>query len=259
MKVWSILNQKGGVMKSTLVLLLSQALANRGFKVLAVDLDAQRNLSLYAGLYDQKDNIFTVLKGDTKDVHDAISSAGTFDILIGSTEMKNWNSTAKELKSSENRLQRALRAVNDEYDYVIIDNPPALDEATINSMVAATGIIIPTEAKIGSVAGILEMQEDIEEVKDLFDKPDLQILGIIPTKVERGSFGVPKKTTAREHISALDEVAEELGTKVFNMYISNNKEYEELAETHVNYWETTKASTPKKEIDKFVDMLLKEK
>lgn len=256
-KVISVIGQKGGVSKTTVSLLISQKLAELGFSVLGVDMDAQRNFSLYAGVYETPDNVYTVLTGNTANIENAITNVSeNFDILNGSTEMKKWNSASTEMKAGESRLDRALKTVKNKYDYIVIDNPPALDEATINSMVASDEIIIPTEAKLGSVNGILEFQQDYEEVKDLFYKPNLKILGILPTKVERGNFGLPKKKNAREHIKSLKEIAEELGTSVFDMFISNHVEYEELAENHVNYFQIDRSSVPKKEVDKLVELIL---
>ena len=256
-KILAILNQKGGVMKTTLTLLCAQALASLEYSVLVVDMDAQADLATGVGLKEEDKNIFSVLKGDIS-IIDAIKRVQNFDIIPGTSQMKLWNSIAKTLKSKESRLKRALKEIEGVYDFILIDNPPALDDATINSLAAATHIIIPTEAKEFSVKRILALKEDIDDTKEYLDNPNLRVAGIIPTKVEKGNFGKPKKTTAQKHIKELEEVAKELDTKVFDMFISYNIEYEEIAETKENVFESSKDSVPKKEIAKSVKMLIEE-
>lgn len=253
----ALMSQKGGVMKTTLTLLTGQKLASLGFRVLMVDTDAQRNLTLFTGVAERADNIFTVLAGYTKDVRQAITSiSDKLDILIGTTEMKKWNSLSDTLKAGEIRLEKALKSVKNDYDFILIDTPPALDNSTINAMVAADGIIIPTEAKKASILGILDLKDDFEEVKDLYDKSNLRIVGIVATRVEKGGFGSAKKIVAREHIRELKDIADEFGTVPFKKFISNNSEYEEVGEFSLDYFNENKKNVVTTEISNFVNNIL---
>lgn len=250
-------SQKGGVMKSLLTLLIGQKLSSMGFKVLLGDTDSQRNLTLYAGKLENPDNIFTVLTRDTKNIHDAIVPlADNLDLLLGSTAMKKWSSLSDTIRGGEKRLDKALEKVRSEYDFILLDTPPAIDGSTINAIVAANGIIIPTEAKLGSVSGILELQEDFEDIRDLYDKPELHVIGIIPTRVEKGSFGRAKKKKARERIEELSEIADEFETVVFDKFISNNVEYENVAEEHLNYFSSDVKNVVTNEITYLVNRIL---
>ena len=250
-------SQKGGVMKSLMTLLVGQKLADMGFKVLLGDTDSQRNLSLYAGAIEYPKNIFTVLTRDTKDIHDAIVPIGdNLDLLLGSTEMKKWSSLSDTIRGGEKRLDKALVKVKPEYDFILIDTPPAIDGSTINAIVAADGIIIPTEAKLGSVSGILELQEDFEDIRDLYDKPDLHVIAIVPTRVEKGNFGRAKKNRARKRIEELSEIAEEFETVVFERFISDNIDYENVAEEHLNYFASGVNNVVTSEITHLVKRIL---
>ena len=109
-------------------------------------------------------------------------------------------------------LDRQLALIKDKYDFVIIDTPPALNILTVNAYVASTGLIIPMEAEVLSLVGITQLQETIETVRATFN-PHLTVLGVLINKFN------PRLTLSREILDLAEEVAQQLGTHVFESKI----------------------------------------
>ena len=109
-------------------------------------------------------------------------------------------------------LDQQLAAVRSQYDFIIIDTPPALNVLTVNAYVASDGLIVPMEAEVLSLVGITQLQETIETVRDSFN-PHLKVLGILLNKFN------PRLTLSREILDLAEEVASQLGTQVFESKI----------------------------------------
>jgi chromosome partitioning protein len=197
--VIAVANQKGGVGKTTTTANLGAALALRGQRVLLVDLDPQGNLTSAFGL--EKDvqqtvaeslldrrvplPVVTVQNGANANGHQATFLEGAVPLAVvpaavglASAEAQLMNKLGREL-----RLRDQLLAVEDAYDFVLIDTPPALGVLTINALVAATRVIIPTEARFFSLQGLQMLEESIEEI--LYLNPKLEVLGILLSKMDR--------------------------------------------------------------------------
>src|SRR2546423_1652940 len=191
--VIAVANQKGGVGKTTTTANLGAALALRGKRVLLVDLDPQGNLTSAFGL--EKDvqqtvaeslldrrvplPVVTVANGATGDPtntqHLSVVPAA---VGLASAEAQLMNKLGREL-----RLRDQLLGVDERYDYIMIDTPPSLGVLTINALVAATKVIIPTEARFFSLQGLQMLEESIEEI--LYLNPRLEVLGILLSKMDR--------------------------------------------------------------------------
>lgn len=226
MRVISVLNQKGGVAKTTTAAALAFALAEKGYRTLVVDTDAQGNLSesfcfttderlLGEGMVEIQESIYNVLLGKAG-IKDAIYQTKyenlhicPSDPYMADIELQLSNKIAREAI-----LQKALRKVKDDYDFVVIDTPPALGSATINVMVASDYIIIPAEAERYSVRGIEKLADTLNTVKESYN--DIKILGILLVRYEN----IKNDKTIAEYSNIM---AEAFGTIVFDTKIRQQK------------------------------------
>ena len=210
-KIITVTNQKGGVGKTTTASALVSGLHERGARVLGIDLDPQGNLGFTLGLdIGQVNTVYDVLKG-TLPIEQAIyrTEYGDIlpsDIMLSTAEME-FNAPRREFM-----LEQHLRAVRDNYDFIIIDTPPALNILTINAYVCSNALIVPMEAEILSLVGVTQLQETIETVRSTFN-PNLKVLGILLNKF------TPRFILSREVLDLADEVARQLGTRVFRSKI----------------------------------------
>lgn len=210
-KVISISNQKGGVGKTTTTATISSGLKLKGYKVLCIDLDPQSNLSFSSGAETEDcPTIYEILRGEVKTSF-SIQKTQSFDIissniLLSGIELE-FTQTGREFL-----LKEALSTVEDKYDYIFIDTPPALSILTVNAFTASDYVIIPMLADIFSLQGISQLSETIERVKK-YCNPNLKIEGIVLTKFN-------KRTILSREISGTAElIAKELKTSLFNTTI----------------------------------------
>lgn len=206
MKTFSIINQKGGVGKSTTALAIAQGLKLRGYSVLMVDLDAQGNLTYSTGASQEGYNALGVLqRPETARAEIQLTKQGD---IIASTPQLVGADTLLTQTGKEYRLKEALATVAPVYDYCVIDTPPALNMLTINALTACDNAIIPTQADIYSVQGIAQLQSNIEAVKK-YCNPSLTITGILITRFNARSI------VRREVATMLEDTARKLNTRVF--------------------------------------------
>ena len=181
-KVITVINQKGGVGKTTTVLALATGLAKRGYKVLALDLDHQGNLSFSCGYenFPEELSLYHVFKG-SKTIEDVIVKTDKgFDLAAGglmfaSADM-DFTHTGREYM-----LWEALGAVVDEYDFVLIDTHPDLGIINTNALTASSEAIIPIAAAVYSLLGLSQLMGLIERVQKYCNK-NLKIGGVVITR-----------------------------------------------------------------------------
>lgn len=178
-RIISIINQKGGVGKSTTAEALLAGLTLKGYKTLAVDLDAQGNLTYATGANSQGATSLGVLTREV-DAGDAIQHTPSGDIIPSNKALAGADAFITDT-GKEYRLREALESVASEYDYIIIDTPPALSILTINALTASNSVIIPAQADIYSLQGIEQLAETIQPVKR-YCNPTLSIEGILLTR-----------------------------------------------------------------------------
>ena len=213
-QIITVTNQKGGVGKTTTVSALVCGLHQRGARVLGIDLDPQGNLGFTLGL-DIGDGytIYDVLTG-THTIEESIVQTEYGDILPSDIML----STAEVAFTSPRRefmLSQQLDLVKANYDFVIIDTPPALNILTINAYVASTGLIVPMEAEVLSLVGVSQIQDTIDTVRNSFN-PNLKVLGVLLNKYNR------QLTLSREIQDLAEEVARQLDSTVFTVRRSVN-------------------------------------
>lgn len=210
MKTIAIANRKGGVGKSTTAAALISGLTLTGFKTLGVDLDAQRNLTSTMNALDGAKTVLGVLTGEV-DAREAIRHTEDGDIIPASKGLAGADTTIKDT-GKEYRLREALEPLRGEYDYIILDCPPALGILTVNALTAADSVIIPAQADIYSLEGIEDLQEAVEPVRK-YCNASLAIEGILLTRYSN------RAVLSRDVMTLAERLAERLGTKVFNTSI----------------------------------------
>lgn len=208
----AVTNQKGGVGKTTTCSAICGCLAQMGKRVLAVDLDPQGNLSFSLGVEaDDSFTIYDVLKGNCE-LSDAIQQGGVCDvvpsnILLSGLELE-MTGVGREYVLSEQ-----LGAVKDNYDFIILDTPPALSVLTINAYTASDELVIPMLCEILSLQGIAQLKQTIFAVQRYYNK-SLKVAGILLNKYN-AHFMLTREV---EELAAM--IAEQLDSRIFKTRIS---------------------------------------
>jgi chromosome partitioning protein len=214
-KIFCVANQKGGVGKTTTAVNLAAGLAQLAQRVLLVDLDPQGNATMGAGINksDLKASIYEVLLGmsDVKTARKR-SESGGFDVLPANRELAGAEVEMVELDNREKRLKDALAAVGDEYDFVLVDCPPALSMLTLNGLCAANGVIIPMQCEYYALEGLSDLVNTIKKVHAKLN-PDLKIIGLLRVMFD------PRMTLSQQVSAQLEQ---HFGDKVFKTIIPRN-------------------------------------
>lgn len=210
MRTLAIINQKGGVGKSTTAEALTAGLTLKGFKVLAVDLDAQGNLTYTTRAGTDGATALGVLTGEVK-AKDAIQHTQSGDIIPSSKALAGADAFISDT-GKEYKLKEALESISGLYDYCIIDTPPALGILTVNALTACDSVVIPAQADIYSLQGIEQLAETMKPVKK-YCNPALSIEGILLTRYS------PRSVLSRDVADLAEQLALKLGTKLFKTTI----------------------------------------
>lgn len=206
----AVINQKGGVGKSTTSNAIGAGLFQRGYKVLFIDLDAQGNLSYSMKCENKPLSSLEVLTG-TATAREATLTTPQGDIIPASPALASADTIITDT-GREYRLKEALEPLKEVYDYIIIDTPPALGTLTINALTACDSVIIPAQADIYSLQGIGQLNQTIQTVKRYCNR-DLTIKGIVITRYS------PRAVLTRDMTDLLEDTAKQLNTKVFTSRI----------------------------------------
>ena len=243
MEVITVINQKGGVGKTTTAHSLATGLYKRGYKVLIIDLDPQTNLT-YTVLGDTPEkNIYDVLTGK-ENIKNCILRTDNIDIIGASLSLVVMDGI------KENSLKEALKEVKDIYDFIILDTPPAMNILTVNTLTASNKAIITAQADIFSLQGIRQLADNIEAVKRHWNE-NLTIEGILLTRYNSRSL-LTKGMTEN-----MEKMAESIGTKLFNVKIRECVAIKEAQATGQNIFDYAKKSNASNDYNKFIDELLK--
>ena len=206
----AVINQKGGVGKSTTSNAIGAGLFQRGYKVLFIDLDAQGNLSYSMKCENKPLSSLEVLTG-TATAREATLTTPQGDIIPASPALASADTIITDT-GREYRLKEALEPLKEVYDYIIIDTPPALGTLTINALTACDSVIIPAQADIYSLQGIGQLNQTIQTVKR-YCNSDLTIKGIVITRYSL------RAVLTRDMTDLLEDTAKQLNTKVFTSRI----------------------------------------
>lgn len=184
--VLTFANQKGGVAKTTSTFNIGAGLARRGYKVLMLDLDPQASLTIYAGLepYEISCSIVDVMKNQRMDPRKAITNLReNLDIITSRIELASVENELLARTSRELILSRALKHLQDSFDFICIDCPPQLSTLTINALAATDKVIIPCKTDYLAYRGLTQLMETIDTVRSYF-KPDIEVVGLLATLFE---------------------------------------------------------------------------
>ncbi len=220
-------NQKGGVGKTTTTANLSATLARMGKRVLAVDMDAQANLTAHFGMERElQASVASALRERQADlaIYRVEDDRGaSVDVVPASLELASVEFQLTAVIGRELRLREHLARVQDHYDFIFVDTPPSLGLLTVNALVAADRVIIPTEARFFSLQGLYMLEETIAEVTSL--NPKLEILGVLLSKYDR---------RLREEQAVWQYLHERWGDRVFTTEIGINSKILEAASAGVS-------------------------
>src|ERR1043166_148217 len=214
-RILAITNQKGGVGKTTTSVNLAASLAATKQRVLLIDLDPQGNATMGSGI-DKRScaaTVYDVLLG-THSLAEVrtVSPAGGYGVVPPKRELAGAEVELIELDDRENRLRHALSAIAGEYDYVLIDCPPALNLLTVNGLCAAAAVIIPMQCEYYALEGLSDLVETIRKVRAGLN-PALRIDGLLRTMYD------PRNTLALEVSGQLQE---HFGDKLYRTVIPRN-------------------------------------
>ncbi|MBM6774452.1 ParA family protein [Olsenella profusa] len=214
-KVVAVINQKGGVGKSTTVINLSACLGEGKKKVLVVDFDPQGNSTSGYGIEkeDLEHDIYDVILHD-QPIEDTIVETCEPNVFIvpATIQLATAEIELVAAMARESVLKEAIEKVKDEFDYVFIDCPPSLGLLTINALVAADSLIIPIQCEYYALEGVAKLLESMQMVKRRMN-PDLEIFGVVMTMFD-------SRTTLSKQV--VDEVQNYFGKKMFKTIIPRN-------------------------------------
>ncbi len=208
-KVIAFANQKGGVAKTTTTLNLAAAFAEEGHRVLCIDMDPQGNLTMSQGIDPDtlEQSMFDVLVHDIS-IREVIRRREV-DIACSSIDLAGAEIAMSMKIGRERSLDKALRPVMEDYDFICIDTPPSLGLLTINALTAADKVIVPVQCEYLSMRGLIQLQNTLSMIRENLN-PDVDIAGILPTMVDSRTLH------AKEAIEILEE---NFGDRVFGARI----------------------------------------
>jgi chromosome partitioning protein len=216
-QVIAFTNQKGGVAKTTTTVNLAAAFAERGYRVLCVDLDPQSNLTMSQGIDPDslEVSMYDVLVHHTS-IREVIRRREV-DVACASIDLAGAEIAMSTQIGRERSLQKALDQIKDDYDYIFIDTPPSLGLLTINALTAATKVIVPVQCEYLSMRGLVQLQNTLSMIRENLN-PDVEIEGILPTLVDN------RTVHAKEAIEILEE---NFGDRVFASRINKTVRFAE--------------------------------
>jgi len=213
-RVYVIANQKGGVGKTSIAVNLCASLAHYGRRVLLVDLDPQGNATTGAGVDkgEIERSVYDVLLGEC-DVGAARRRVeGGFDVVGSNRDLAGAEVELIGMEKREYRLRAAIDAVRGDYDFVVIDCPPALNMLTVNGFTAADAVIIPMQCEYYALEGLSDLVGTLRKVKQNLN-PGIEIEALVRTMYD------PRSTLT---VQVSDELKRHYGDKVFDTVIPRN-------------------------------------
>ena len=213
-RVFVVANQKGGVGKTSIAVNLCASLAHYGRRALLIDLDPQGNATTGSGVDKSKceKTVYGVLLGEYPMRETVRACEGNYDIVPSNRELAGAEVELIGMERREYRLRDALAPVAKDYDYVVIDCPPALNMLTVNGFAAADAVIIPMQCEYYALEGLSDLVGTLRKVKQNLN-PKIEIEALVRTMYD------PRSTLT---VQVSDELKRHYGEKVFDTVIPRN-------------------------------------
>ena len=214
-RIIAVANQKGGVGKTTTAINLSSCLAEKGKKVLAVDMDPQGNMTSGLGVDKNsvENTIYDLIIGESgieevlrKDI------MKNLDIIPANIDLSAAEIELIDVEDKEYIVRNVIKDIKDNYDYIIIDCPPSLSMLTINAMTTATSVLVPIQCEYYALEGLSQLIHTVDLVRDRLN-PELEIEGVVFTMYD-----------ARTHLSlqVVENVKDNLHQNIYKTIIPRN-------------------------------------
>ncbi|SCX62274.1 chromosome segregation ATPase [Nitrosospira sp. Nsp1] len=214
-KILAITNQKGGVGKTTTSVNLAASLEAAGRRVLLIDLDPQGNATMGSGVDKRvlRHTVYQVLLG-SRSITDVrvTSTSGKYDLVPANRDLAGAEIEMVDLPQRETRLKAALQEVEKEYDFILIDCPPALNLLTLNGLCAAHAVMIPMQCEYYALEGLSDLVNTVKKVRANLN-PVLEIEGLLRTMFD------PRNILAQQ---VSDQLQQHFGDKVYRTVIPRN-------------------------------------
>lgn len=246
----TVTNQKGGIGKTTVTQALGYGLANRGYKTLLVDLDAQSNLTLAVDGNRAVKTSYDLMtrKATAKEVIQPL--AEHLDIIAGSLDLSALDLELNEI-GKEYRLKEALEPIKSEYDFIIIDTPPALNITTVNALATADRVLIPAQADIFSLDAVRQLNAKTIQLIKRYANNSLKIDGLLLTRYNG------RNILTKEITTAFNDLARELNTKLYKARIREAIAVKESQTARQDIFTYAGKSNVTNDFNEFIDEFIK--
>lgn len=212
-KILSVFNQKGGVGKTTVTINLAAGLARRKKRVLVVDVDPQCNTTTGMGIHPvEGKSIYEWLRGESTYEEVVVSPVWRMDLIPGSQDMAAFDLEMASTEGREYRLKEELDKVCENYDYIVIDCPPALGLLSVNALVASHSVLIPIQCEYYALEGLSALMDTVQRIRGGMN-PELDVEGVLLNMVDK------RNNLTKDVIS---EVTKYFGEKVYRTHIPRN-------------------------------------